>query len=440
MIEKITNNLGWKIVSVVLAFFLWLAVVNSEDPIISKKFENVPVDKTNESVITTQKKAISSELGYDVLQSNVVGKSIEYVSGEHVDVTVKGNRSIIEDMTINDIYAYVDMENLSITNAIDIEIVVDDDIELVSVKPANMIIELEDVISVQKEVQYYFEGETTTNYIALDPEITPSIIQITGPESNISQIASVIVPINIEDASKDITLLADPQILNSSSIEIDELETNIDEVEIYVPIEKIKIVPIKFIQTDEIQQGYQLMEYYFDEPTVVVRGSETAIDDISEITVDTILIADMIEDTTVNVSLADLLPEGVNLYSDVTDVTLTFMIEKIVQKEISILNSDIIVKNLPEGMQFSFEDTEPISITIEGVTESINAVTVNLLNPYISLADLEEGSHEVLLNYYIPSSVTELSEEQMITILLEEEVVVEDTTTEEVTDITTNNE
>ncbi len=50
--KRITNNLALKILAFLIAAFLWLVVVNIDDPVDDKTFSNIPVQVTHEEVIT----------------------------------------------------------------------------------------------------------------------------------------------------------------------------------------------------------------------------------------------------------------------------------------------------------------------------------------------------------------------------------------------------
>ena len=43
MRKRITNNLALKILAFLIAAFLWLVVVNIDDPVDDKTFSNIPV-------------------------------------------------------------------------------------------------------------------------------------------------------------------------------------------------------------------------------------------------------------------------------------------------------------------------------------------------------------------------------------------------------------
>ena len=77
MKSKWMNNLGLKVISLVVAFILWLVIINTTDPIITKKFTDIPVQIINENVITS------------------LNQVYEVEDGDMVDVIVKGKRSFV---------------------------------------------------------------------------------------------------------------------------------------------------------------------------------------------------------------------------------------------------------------------------------------------------------------------------------------------------------
>jgi hypothetical protein len=74
------KNLWLKLLALVVAFIVWLVIINITDPTISRQFTDIPVDILNENVITSANQVYEVE------------------SGKTVDVTVKGKRSFIEEL------------------------------------------------------------------------------------------------------------------------------------------------------------------------------------------------------------------------------------------------------------------------------------------------------------------------------------------------------
>ena len=52
MKKSLTNNIGLKLLAFVIAFLLWLFVVNTDDPIIDQVYKNITVTVEHEEVIT----------------------------------------------------------------------------------------------------------------------------------------------------------------------------------------------------------------------------------------------------------------------------------------------------------------------------------------------------------------------------------------------------
>src|SRR5690554_4778221 len=104
MKEKLTRNIGLKILSVILAALLWLVITNVNDPVMYETFSDMPVTILNEDLINTSK------------------QSYEIIEGETVDFKVAARRSIIESLRKSDFDVTADLANLSNVNAVNITI------------------------------------------------------------------------------------------------------------------------------------------------------------------------------------------------------------------------------------------------------------------------------------------------------------------------------
>ena len=92
MKQKLTNNLGLKLVSVVLAVVVWLIVVSIDDPVITRTYNGIEVELLNTEAITSQGKV------YEVLDGSNV-----------VSVTVSAKRSVLEKISRDYIKASADL-------------------------------------------------------------------------------------------------------------------------------------------------------------------------------------------------------------------------------------------------------------------------------------------------------------------------------------------
>lgn len=411
MIEKITNNFWWKLLSLLLGFLLWLVIVNVEDPQTTRVFYDIKVAKINEEVITSEKKAI------------------EYREGETVNVKVRGKRSIVDRMTAKDIVAVADLQKKSITGAIDIEIEVPDTLTILEKEPSMMMVKLESIITVQKEVQPYMIGEPGDGYIYLDPVVTPNNIEVEGPESKIGLIKSVLVPVKIDGVKRDVILYGSPQIIDESNNEIAGLTKSASQVQIQVPIEKLKVVNIKENIEETNASGYELVGITLSQNTLSVRGKEELIDLTETLMISGIDISQLTEDTILTVNAKSLLPAGISVYKDVDIIEVYIDIEAIEEKTLILTHDDINVRHLSENLQFSYVDDEVFELKYQGISSKLETIDIERISPSISLRDLEEGTHEVEISLFTPSGVELLTDKPKVVIELSkvEEAVEEET-------------
>ena len=95
MKKKLTNNLGMRILAVVIAILIWIIVVNVSDPIIESTYSGIPVEIINADTITKQNK------NYDILNDT-----------DSISVTLSAKRSISDLLGRDNIKATADLANL----------------------------------------------------------------------------------------------------------------------------------------------------------------------------------------------------------------------------------------------------------------------------------------------------------------------------------------
>lgn len=408
MLEKIMNNWAWKLLSLVLAIVLWLAVVNYDDPYITKSFEDIPVEKRNSEAITSQEKAIT------------------YLEGETIDVVVGGNRSRVDRLKLEDVSAYVDMKKVSITGAIDIEVDVAENISVLEKTPNNMQIDLEDIDTVLKDVEVFYIGQLDEEYIKLTPTLTPSQVELRGPESKLALVSSVIVKVKLDEAVNDITVFASPKMQDQDGNDVAGLEMNKNQVQIQIPIQKTKTVPLRFATVGEVGPEYRLMSISIETDEIVVRGEGDLVDNLDGVLVSDVDLTTLNDEVkNINIDITSYLPEGILLHDVDSMTNIKVDIRPIVSTEFVITAEDVGFRYLDEQMQFKFLEELSIPVTVRGIQADLNSLELSDLNPTISLRNLEPGEHEVELELTVNSKFEVISELPKILVELTE--ITEDT-------------
>ena len=91
---KFTDNLGLKIIAVIFAAFLWLIVVNLDNPVSTQTFSEVPVTIINEDIILS------------------AGDTYQVLGEEKVSVVVSATRQVRQKLTKEDIVATADIKEM----------------------------------------------------------------------------------------------------------------------------------------------------------------------------------------------------------------------------------------------------------------------------------------------------------------------------------------
>ncbi|MCT4686485.1 CdaR family protein [Vallitalea sp.] len=387
-----SRNVGWKIASIVIAFFVWFAIVQVEDPYITKDFKNIPVKVLNERVITSK------------------NQYINFIEGQYVDVTLGGKRKIIERFNKEDIIATVDMQYLSFTDTLVIDIKTNNEaITVVKKSPNDMRITRENIKSEIRQITYEFEGNPKESYIHLDPIITPNTVEIEGAESKMAQVKEVKVTFGIDGATNDVTSVGKIRLLDKNGNEISDIDKSIEEVNYQVPIRKLKKVNVLIKTTGSLPSGYKLTGSEVNPNKVTLIGEETAIDKINNLVLQ-VPLNNVTADVNKEIDLATVLPVGVSRYQNTNMVTVKLNVDKVQEKDVVILTHDISIDRLPENLNISIVNTEDIKVKFRGIQEDLNRITVYSLNPTINLNNLEEGIHEVTLGITYPRSVELVTE------------------------------
>ncbi|MBO5341280.1 MAG: hypothetical protein J6A73_01205 [Lachnospiraceae bacterium] len=342
MKKKIKNNLDLKILAVLFAIILWLIVVNIDDPIKTVQFSGVEVQILNGDELEAQGKV------YEILDG----------TGE-ITVTVKGRRSIVEDISKENITAVADMKDLTTMNTLSIEVSSNkygNELDDIKGDQENVRISIEDLKKVQKVIEIEIVGEPDDGYILGTLTTALNQIYLEGPESLIAKVSSARAQLDVDGVKANVSSSVPIKLYDKNGKEINDerISMNISTVSVNQEILMTKEVPVEFRVGGSPAEGYALTgEITSDINTVVIAGRKSVLDDIDSIVVpESVLdVDDLRSDLEVRVNLQDYLPGNVIFADSTMSVYTKVNVE--VQKEtfvtVSFSKADVQVLNLPSG-------------------------------------------------------------------------------------------
>ena len=393
ILKALTNNLAFKLLAVMFAFTLWLIVYNMEDP-------------TKTDTMTLQVSLINKE------SVESLNKYYEVVEGTgKVTFSITAPRSVLEKLDETDFAAVADMEYLTInedglTGSVPIEIRctatnMQDSVKLSSTSKT-LRVKLEDLMSKQFIITANAVGEVATGQALGAVTVTaPNVLKVSGPESIVKTVASVVATIDVEDMSMTVTDSVLPVLYDSEGNEIDTTRLTLSNTTVNVSanILKTKEVPIAVKPSGNPAAGYVVTSITSNPTTIVLKGSPSVLNAISAIEIPSELVGvtDANSDVQASIDIVEYLPYGVELL-DKADATIdiTVGISKIREKVFSVSTDNIIVTGLATGVEFKFVHSS-VAVTISGLEEDINALGNATISGSIDVTNLPEGEHQLTL-------------------------------------------
>ena len=419
-LKKITNNLGLKLLAVVVAVALWLLVINYDDPVIMNSYSGIQVEIPHPEALTDQNKV------YEVLDETDV-----------VDVTIEGKRSVIDSLNKENIRATADMTQMTDVNTLTIDFSTNkNDNQLESIVGDHSVVRL--AIENRKEKHLPIEVEVTgtpmEGYIVGDVTTNQNTVRISGPESVVDTIASAKCNVSVSGRSSDISSTADIVLFdkNGNEVEHENLTTNISSINVNISILEQKAVDIIYSMSGVPAEGYAVDgDLQADRTAVVLAGRSSVMETMNNLVIpsEVLSVDGKSEEFTVQIDLNDYLPSGVQLVSqDGSDfngiVNVYISIVPLVDKTFDVPVENITLLDVPEGYDAKIltdggdEDDDDgkgyVSLTTVAVEHYYDGVYPFGINGEVDIdgyfqsanTDPAEGIYRIKVDFALPEGIS----------------------------------
>lgn len=405
----IMHNLGYKILSAVIAVVVWLIVINIADPVTTRTFSGLEVEVLNQSAITS------------------INQVYEIVEGQSVDFVVKGKASVIRNLKISDFSAYADLAQLSPVYAADIVVKCDrnENIEI-DTKNKMMVVKLEDIDTKNVQVTVETSGDVAEGYSVGDYEVKPNMITVTGGVSKISRIDTLKVSVNVDGAKKSFSDKVEPvaydkdgKAIDSSYFTFSNSGTKISVVGVNITIFKTKTIPVVLNIDGTPKDGYVYNgNYEYTPESIVVSGPTKATRKLNylKIPVD---ITDAEGEYETNIPLSNYLPEGIETVNSEENISVRVILEKLSSKQITLGIDDIDIRNVPDGyMAVAKDSLAAYNIIVEGAEKNLSGIDADTVKAFVDLKNAGEGECHVQIQFDGIDARMIKSEPQIVAMLL----------------------
>ncbi len=389
MKEKLTNNLGLKILSIGLAIFAWFMVVNVVNPLVVDT-EEVPVEMINEDILSR------ANLTYELVGKKTVSVTYEVRTRDRYRVSA------------SDFYAYADLANLyDVTGSIPVTVEVTNRdarglIEgAVTVKPGVVRIQTEELQRKRFDVVPHVTGEAAEGYAIGNVMVRPEYVYVTGPISVVGQINSVGVEVEVPGIESDVSGSSRVILYDANGNELVGLEDKVTlsrgEVDYQVSVLRVKNLSLDFQVSGEVADGYRFTGVDSDVRTISVEGMKSALASLSTIMVpgELLNISGATQDVTVEVDLNELLPDNVSMAAaSATSAMITLRVEKLEERGFSLNTRGLQLAGVSEEYEYEFEEDQ-VTVWIRGLSEDLDRLDSSSLVGLVDVSMLGAGDMDV---------------------------------------------
>lgn len=386
MKKIITNNLLFKVLSVMIATTIWLLVANTNDPVVTKRISDIPVEVINQSVLENQ------------------GYSYEIIDGQYVSIMVKGKSSVVNALSEKNFRAVADFSKLSVVDAVPIDVTVEryeGQIEISIVSSTNtMKIKKDEIGSANVQVNIDVKGEVAKGYAVGRKTSTPNMIKVSGPKNVIKGIKEIRAEVTVDGITRNISTTAVPKLYDEDGKVIDNNQITMDSSLINVEVElwKTKEVELKINWSGKPAKGYKVTQFDYEPKQILIAAPQGILKDIHEISLKDVNISGKKGTYEETIELTPEIQEDKILVADTnTSVKVKVTIEKVTQKEFTFDKTQLTVRN-GDGYMITYDGEGSYTFTAEGTEETLKSLRAEDFEPWINLEDMSSGSHNMNLH------------------------------------------
>lgn len=366
------------LLSVTIAFGLWMYVITSVSPGSEETYYNIPVIMDGEALLAERNLMITGTSATSATLK-LSGNRSDLYKLNRENITLKANfGSILEEGTHSITY--------SISYPGD---VAQNAFEVLSQSPKEIYVTVEKRVTKPVPVEVKWIGSTPDEFMS-DREnrvLDYADITISGPASVADLIEKAVIEVDLTEQRESISqsyryTLCDGE---GNPVDAEQITTNVEEVHLDVKIQRVKEVQLRL---DVVYGGGASADntrITLSTDTIRLSGGEAVLEELGDtILLGKIYLAEITRSQTVTFPIS--LPEGITNLTGVTEVNVDITLQGLSTREFTI--ADIKMTNVPEGMEAELI-TEKLQVIVRGPTAEVVNLTEENISVVVDLTGAE---------------------------------------------------
>lgn len=375
------QKIAYALLSLVVAFGLWLYVISNVSTGSEDTYYNIPVVLTNETVLNDR------------------GLMLEKEEQLTVSLKLAGNRSDLAKLNSSNITVTADLSKIvsegQHTLSYNISFPGDvprTSVDVLSQNPANVKISVAERKTREVPVVPMYQGAVPEGFLTDKENVTMDYesVMVTGPAKVVDQIKQAVVQVDLEGCTETISqsysyILCDAQ---GEPVDAKMVVTDVEQVNLTLTIQRYKEVQLMVNVIPGGGATRQNTKISMDLEKIQISGSEQMLSEMDDtLVLGDLKLAEVLEDTTLEYEIK--LPEGITNLTGKSKVSVKVEFQGLVKKTVEV--SRFIQRGLPAGMEADLL-TKALTVELRGSAAQIEAVTEEDLVVTVDLSNARPGT------------------------------------------------
>lgn len=400
------------VVSLVIAFALWMYVIMVVSPGSEDTYRNVPVTLTGERMLRERGLIVTSYT-------------------PTVTLTLAGNRTDLNNLNSSNIGVNVNVSQIYDAGEVALSYTIsypgnvpNSAITEKNRNPGQVTLRVENYISKLVDVSVDYIGALPEGLI-YDKEnavLDYPQIRVSGPQSVVDQIAKAKIEVALDGHSESFIdqftyTLCDEE---DNPVDVATVETDVEVVSLTLQIRRVKEIPLKVQVVAGGGATEETSVITLSKETIRISGSEMLLDGLNELELGTINLGELLSDQVLTFPV--VLPEGVTNETGVTEVEVNVQFPDLGITALNITNIQAV--NVPEGLEAEII-TQMLEIRIRGRKVLVSTIRDSDVTVTVDFSGIPIGTQTVPVQISIGNGFSEVGvvSSYSVTVTLREPVV-----------------
>ena len=415
------RDFQWKLLSLGLAFILWVVGVNVTNPIQIISYDRLPLTVLHRDHLTHNNIVFLNE---QQVNNTLVNVTVSATRNDHESINAARNQNIQASINLSTINTeHIHAAEEAITVPIDVNVFIHQDHTGWTMSPASVNLTLDRYGESSRPIEVDLIGTPMEGFEARPHQLDRTMVRLSGARSILDQVSSVWVRVYVNESYETVEEVVNLIVYNREGANItNDVTLSFQTAHVRVPIYPYESIPLDAAPAGIPFAGFQATAVEIEPPSVYVVGDSYELEELSSIFLGEVDITLANQDVyrTFDISQA-LIGTGLTLREgSPTEAEVRIVVERVIERgfELPLENLEVINYARP----YTIITEGPVPFRVRGRESLVNPMTLNNVQASVDLAGLGAGIHVVPVNFSLPHAVN-LSNTVTIEISIEPEPI-----------------